>query len=888
MKNRNGSKGDTLLDFYPAFNYFTEKPKGAENNEYEDEDGDGYYEIYTADELDAFSLRVNFSSAYRHLNAELMADIVYNEGIMTADSSPDREWIPIGSSTQQPFRGKFLGNNKSISGLYFNSTDGCAGLFGYVNGIDNYIPHIENVIVKNSYFHSGDYCGAIAARFQNRTGATMINCASINNIIDNAGRSSCGGVVGYNQGTIKNCYSTSTVIGSSYVGGIVGQQTGTVSNCYYLEGTCKGGVGGSNITGQAEAKTAEQFASGEVAYKLQGSQTTHEWGQTIGVDPLPLLGDDKVYYTNLTCADDSPMGYSNTLDRQHVYETVVTPPTPYTQGYTTHTCSGCGHSYTDSYIKPTNVGGDAELFDKLTPQSADLIVSPSYAIDEAIYITASNGVWVGLYPSTVTTPQNKADAIYTYQLESKAMQCFDMRTGSYNPSNSSAVRDCLNMGETYTVFLFADSGYTVSASASFIMTAGNEVKVNDATYLQTDKKTYTYGETMLLNANAANNPYAWVGVYPKGSANSTTPAEYFIQIGSSQSVSHAGQTVDIINTSRTNNGTELLPGDYDVCLFGDRTMDIVLAKLTISVRTGYISTDKETYGYGERIIAKSGSYKSENVDVSNTAKVHAAAKLYTDASTTSNYYTTIPASSVVTVVGTSGLLAQNNRAKVSYGGNTGYIQASLAPIKGSDVKIYGYIETEDYILSAPNYVSSNYIKKMPVGTAYTFLEYYSDRYILAQVEGYVCYLDRVSSTNNKYLSTAYVAHNNSDVSATDGNAWVGLYDKGITPSADAQRTAWYSLNAFPAGIVTLQDLAFGDGTTYAGSASVKAGEHTLTLFGNQEYSNIIDSTNFTVSNKVTGSFKKGAYKVIDLNDGFANGTIALDGSLGTLKGGKIS
>ena len=36
LKNRNGSKGDTLLDFYPAFNYFTEKPKGAEN--YEDED----------------------------------------------------------------------------------------------------------------------------------------------------------------------------------------------------------------------------------------------------------------------------------------------------------------------------------------------------------------------------------------------------------------------------------------------------------------------------------------------------------------------------------------------------------------------------------------------------------------------------------------------------------------------------------------------------------------------------------------------------------------------------------------------------------------------------------------------------------------------------------
>jgi replicative DNA helicase len=29
LKNRNGSKGDTLLDFYPMFNYFTDKREGA-------------------------------------------------------------------------------------------------------------------------------------------------------------------------------------------------------------------------------------------------------------------------------------------------------------------------------------------------------------------------------------------------------------------------------------------------------------------------------------------------------------------------------------------------------------------------------------------------------------------------------------------------------------------------------------------------------------------------------------------------------------------------------------------------------------------------------------------------------------------------------------------
>ena len=29
LKNRNGSKGDTCIDFYPMFNYFTEKGKAG-------------------------------------------------------------------------------------------------------------------------------------------------------------------------------------------------------------------------------------------------------------------------------------------------------------------------------------------------------------------------------------------------------------------------------------------------------------------------------------------------------------------------------------------------------------------------------------------------------------------------------------------------------------------------------------------------------------------------------------------------------------------------------------------------------------------------------------------------------------------------------------------
>ena len=38
----------------------------------------------------------------------------------------------------------------------------------------------------------------------------------------------------------------------------------------------------------------------------------------------------------------------------HRYEAVVTEPTCDTMGYTTHTCSGCGDSYIDTFVPATD------------------------------------------------------------------------------------------------------------------------------------------------------------------------------------------------------------------------------------------------------------------------------------------------------------------------------------------------------------------------------------------------------------------------------------------------------------------------------------------------------------------------------------------------------
>ena len=67
-----------------------------------------------------------------------------------------------------------------------------------------------------------------------------------------SGNNYVGGVVGYNRGTVENCYNTGTVTGTGdYVGGVVGHNSsiGNVKNCYNtgkVIGSSVGGVVGNN------------------------------------------------------------------------------------------------------------------------------------------------------------------------------------------------------------------------------------------------------------------------------------------------------------------------------------------------------------------------------------------------------------------------------------------------------------------------------------------------------------------------------------------------------------------------------------------------------------------------------------------------------------------
>ena len=372
---------------------------------------DGYYEIYTADQLYWFAAQVNGGDTA--INGKLMADIVVNENVLNADGTLNgdgsnfRVWTPIGNSSYN-YNGVFEGNGKTVSGLYFNDISvSYVGLFGFVSSSGV----IQNIGVVASYFDA-DRVGAIASANYGAiincysTGmvkgscnvggivgtmvgktATISNCYNtggiigdyyVGGVVGNSGNyatvSNCyntgsvigidcvGGVVGDNYSTISNCYNTATVSGDYCVGGVVGNNTeGTISNSYNVGAVSGsnyvGGVVGDNFFGTigncyylsdcitegnayGKVMNEKQFASGEVAYFLQGNQSEQVWGQYIGVNPSPILGGKPVHlvdgqYVNLLC--------------QHSYQAVVTQPTCTEAGYTTYICVDCSDSYVDNY-----------------------------------------------------------------------------------------------------------------------------------------------------------------------------------------------------------------------------------------------------------------------------------------------------------------------------------------------------------------------------------------------------------------------------------------------------------------------------------------------------------------------------------------------------------
>ena len=424
------------------------------------------YEISNAGQLYWFAGLVNGTldgvEQNTLANAILTANITVNENLLdslqydtegnVSNGSDFITWTPIadwmGNRTTQ-YSGTFDGNNKTVSGLYFNGDSTCIGLFGSSESDGN----IKNVGVVDSYFKGNDHVGGVCG---NNAG-TITNCYNAGNLTAIESSATIGGICGYNNGgTIANCYNTGTVTATGIVasvGGVCGCSTELILNCYNI-GTVTAASSGADISGicgynfgpikncyyladtedENGGKTTAQFVSGEVAYLLSQGCTVGEgedavtysgsvWGQALGGngDTYPVLDSTKrVYQVDKYAGCKGKPGsstkvYSNQStsiyeEQSFAYELVENG------NAIKATCNECGATYTVKLTQPAATSDEKIVYDGTEKKAGTAIDSGNTGIEtipeNAItYATVTNGT-----PSTYSTTAPKNAGTYKAKL----------------------------------------------------------------------------------------------------------------------------------------------------------------------------------------------------------------------------------------------------------------------------------------------------------------------------------------------------------------------------------------------------------------------------------------------------------------------------------------
>lgn len=293
---------------------------------------DGKYVLATPVELILFANLVNAGET--DADAILADDIDASEAEMTMISTADNR-----------YGGTFDGQGHTITYTMYADQER-VGLFRALTGT------IKNLNVAGNIYTSNKMAGGIVAEI---FGGTIQNCISSVNIESTfVGDAAYGGIAfrGSAAGcVIKDCLYTGTINAPECfnIAGILGftgsDCSSTVSNCLFM-GTINASAQGSDYPSYTISRnpsvstvqncyymngfgtpnegsvevTAEQIASGEVAFLLNGNQLDIQWTQNLPDDsypiPLPTRG---VVYANgsLKCDGKTPVDgttvtYSNT------------------------------------------------------------------------------------------------------------------------------------------------------------------------------------------------------------------------------------------------------------------------------------------------------------------------------------------------------------------------------------------------------------------------------------------------------------------------------------------------------------------------------------------------------------------------------------------------
>jgi len=257
---------------------------------------------------DLSAIRANLGRHHRLMNDLDSTTAGYAE--LAGPTAYDGEgWTPMGSR-HNAFRGTFDGQGYEIRDLFVDHphTEN-VGLFGYV-GLGGVI---ENVGVVDVDVTGGEAVGGLVGTNQ----GTVSNSYSSGSV---SGDENVGGLVGTNQGTVSNSYARGSVTGGWRVGGLVGTSSASVTNSFFsgivTGGPVVGGLAGRNEEG---ATLSSSYSSGSVT-------GTFNAGGLVGTNYGPV---SNCYSTSTVTGDENVGGLVGFNDA------------PVSNSYSTGSVTGC-------------------------------------------------------------------------------------------------------------------------------------------------------------------------------------------------------------------------------------------------------------------------------------------------------------------------------------------------------------------------------------------------------------------------------------------------------------------------------------------------------------------------------------------------------------------
>ena len=300
------------------------------------QDGNGYYELTNAIDVEWFSQQV--AGGNLTINGKMMNDIDFY--------SIENLHSPIGPNTGQKFNGTFDGQGFRIKNLIIERpSDSNIGFFGFLRG-NNANTTVKNLIMDASCtIHAYNRVGGITGSCQNN-GALITLENIINEATVIAEHQDAAGIIGGQEGNgpkwlIRNVVNVGTITAknaSPYAGALCstlgGNGESVIENFVNL-GTINGHNGGNigriagsaaNIIDLSETTnktqgvvaglTTEDIANGKLAWYINNNDTQGDdaFFQTIGTDAYPVPfsdGHSQVYQDN--CEGTPADLYSNTV-----------------------------------------------------------------------------------------------------------------------------------------------------------------------------------------------------------------------------------------------------------------------------------------------------------------------------------------------------------------------------------------------------------------------------------------------------------------------------------------------------------------------------------------------------------------------------------------------